>query len=316
MKAVFLDLKSLDDLALEALHAQFASLTLYDQSAPEQVLERIGDAEVVITNKALINAQTLQQAPNLKLVCVVATGVNNVDLEAAKAQGIAVYNCQGYGIPAVVQHTFSLMLALHTQLLSYHQAVRAGRWQTSDQFCLLDYPIQELYGKTVGILGYGALGQGVAKIAEAFGMKVLVAARPGSESAPEGRILLPELLAQVDVLSIHCPLTDATRNVIDANALALMKPSAFVVNVARGGIVDEQALADALRQNRLAGAATDVLSQEPPVAGNPLLADDIPNLIVTPHSAWGSFEARQRIIDQTVANVQAFKQASEVRRVA
>ncbi|NVK44633.1 MAG: 2-hydroxyacid dehydrogenase [Oceanospirillaceae bacterium] len=313
-KAVFLDLESLEDLDLSALEAQFDSLETHMATAPEQVAQRIADAEVVLVNKVRLDADVLAQAARLKLVAIVATGTNNVDLDAAARGGIQVSNCRAYGNDAVIQHVFSLMLALHTRLIDYHLAVRAGRWQRASQFCFLDFPIRELAGKTLGILGYGNLGQGVARIAEAFGMRVLVAQRPGGGDKA-GRIPLDELLPQVDVLTLHCPLTEQTRNIIDAAALARMKPDAFLINAARGGIVDEPALAQALRQGRLAGAATDVLSAEPPKDGNPLLEDDIPNLIVTPHCAWGSREARQRIIQQTVENIDAFRRGERLRAV-
>ncbi|BBB30041.1 2-hydroxyacid dehydrogenase [Neptunomonas japonica] len=305
MKAVFLDIESLDDLDLARLEAVFETLVTYKSTVPEEAAERVCDADVIIVNKVQLNKVIIESAPQLALICVVATGTNNVDLEAAKQNNVAVYNCQAYGIPSVVQHTFSLILALHTNLLSYDRAVRAGEWQKASQFCFLDYPIRELSGRKIGIIGYGHLGQGVAKIAEAFGMQVLVASRSLDDDRV-GRVQLKELLPIVDVLAIHCPLTDETHNLIDAEALALMKNEAVLVNVARGGVVNETALANALRSGELAGAATDVLTVEPPKEGNVLLSANIPNLIVTPHSAWGSKEARQRIIDQTVENIAAF----------
>lgn len=314
MNAVFLDLQGLDDLNLTRLECCFDSLTIFQGTAAEQVAERVKNAEVIIVNKVQLTQAVIESASHLKMICVVATGTNNVDLKAAAAQGVAVYNCQAYGIPSVVQHTFSLILALHTNLLNYDRAVRAGEWQKSSQFCLLDFPIRELSGRKIGIVGYGHLGQGVAKIAEAFGMQVLIASRSAADHR-EGRVPLEALLPQVDVLSIHCPLTDETLNLIDAKALALMKKEAVLVNVSRGGVVDEVALADALRCGALAGAATDVLTEEPPRQGNPLLSLDIPNLIVTPHSAWGSKEARQRIIDQTVDNIKHHGSQNDRRRV-
>jgi glycerate dehydrogenase len=314
MKAVFLDIESLDDLDLARLEVMFETLVAYKSTAPEDVIQRVHDADVVIVNKVQLNKATIESVPQLALICVVATGTNHIDLDAAEQNNVAVYNCQAYGIPSVVQHTFSLILALHTNLLSYDRAVRAGEWQKASQFCFLDYPIRELSGRKIGIIGYGHLGQGVAKIAEAFGMQVLVASRSDGDDRV-GRIPLKELLPIVDVLAIHCPLTDETQNLIDADALALMKNDAVLVNVARGGVVNEAALADALRSGELAGAATDVLTVEPPREGNVLLSANIPNLIVTPHSAWGSKEARQRIIDQTVENVDAFACANAARRV-
>ena len=202
-----------------------------------------------------------------------------------------------------------------TQLSAYRQAVRAGRWQRSSQFCLLDFPIRELAGKTLGIIGYGELGQGVARVAEAFGMQVLIAQRPGAVEPEEGRVPLPMLLPQVDVLSLHCPLTPETRGLIGAWELALMRRDAILINTARGGLVDETLLAAALRQGALGGAGVDVLSLEPPVDGNPLLAPDIPNLIVTPHSAWGSRESRQRLLMQLAENIQAYLEGEPLRVV-
>jgi glycerate dehydrogenase len=215
----------------------------------------------------------------------------------------------------VVQHVFALLLALCTRWPDYQQAVREGRWQRASQFCLLDFPIRELAGKTMGIVGYGELGQGVARAAEAFGMRVLVAQRPGTAETPEDRTPLPVLLPQVDVLSLHCPLTPATRGLIGAWELALMRRDAILINTARGGLVDEALLADALRRGALGGAAVDVLSLEPPVTGNPLLAPDIPNLIVTPHCAWGSRESRQRLVEQLAENIDGWLAGAPVRVV-
>lgn len=316
MKTVFVDLASLDrdDLDLSVIERQASELVSYGVTRPDQLSHRLADAQVVITNKTVLDAGLLSMLPQLKLICIAATGSDNVDLDAARQRGIVVSNCQGYGTGSVVQHTFGLMLALATRLQDYSAAVGRGDWGRSEQFCLLDYPIMELQGKTLGIVGFGELGQAVGRIAEAFGMRVLVAARPGTEPAA-GRLALAELLPQVDILSLHCPLTEQSRNLIDAPALALMKSSALLVNAARGGIVDEAALADALRAGRLGGAGVDVLAVEPPVDGNPLLADDIPNLIVTPHSAWGSVEARQRIVGQIADNIAAFERGQPQRQV-
>ena len=316
MKAVFLDYESLDknDLDFSALEAAFDELTLFSSTDPAQVLERVQHADVIISNKVVIDAATIQQCPNLKLILISATGTNNIDLIQARAQGIVVCNCQGYGTSAVAQHTLALMLALATSLLKYDRAVKQGEWNKASQFCLLDFPIIELEGKTLGILGYGELGQAVAKLAEVFGMKVLVGSLPNRPS-DASRIPFADLLPQVDFLSLHCPLTEDTRDLIDAQAFNAMKPTAFLINCARGGIVNEQALADALRQGKIAGAATDVLTVEPPKNGNVLLADDIPNLIITPHSAWGSVDARQRIVQQMLDNVEAFKAGQPIRQV-
>lgn len=316
MKAVFLDRQSLDqgDLDFSCWYEVFDEIDYFEATDASQVNARIAEADVVISNKVILNAATLQQAPQLKLILVSATGTNNVDLQQATAQNIVVCNCQAYGTAAVAQHTLMLMLNLATSFLSYHQAIQQGQWQKAQQFCLLDYPIAELNGRTLGILGYGELGQAVARLAEAFGMTVQVGQLPGRPLQP-GRVEIDTLLATSDFISLHCPLTEHTRNLIDAEAFAKMKPSAFLINCARGGIVNEQALANALRQKRIAGAATDVLSVEPPQQGNILLDAPLSNLIITPHSAWGSVEARQRIVQQVMENAKAFIEGQPIRQV-
>ena len=313
MKAVFLDSEGLDDLNLAGLAGECSSLQIFRATAPEEVAGRIAGAELIILNKVRIARHHLVAAPSVRLISVAATGTDVVELPAAAELAVTVCNCQAYGTASVVEHVFSVILALHTNLLSYHAAVRDGRWQKASQFCFLDFPIVELRGKTLGIVGYGTLGRGIAEVAQAFGMKVVVARRPGNP--PDERPALNEMLPEIDVLTLHCPLTDNTRNLIDAAALSLMKPTAFVINAARGGIVDEAALLDALRLGKIAGAAVDVLSVEPPRAGNPLLDARLPNLIVTPHIAWASREARQRIIDQTAENIRTFKAGAPVRVV-
>lgn len=306
-RAVFLDHPSLDlgDLDLAPLRNCFSDLQLFARTTPEQVIERLKGATVAITNKIVIDAQAMAASPELKLILISATGTNNVDLAAARSHGITVCNCQGYGTPSVAQHTIMLLLNLATRLADYQKAVGEGRWQQASQFCLLDYPIVELEGKTLGLLGHGELGSAVGRLAEAFGMRVLLGQIPGRPTRPD-RLPLEQLLPQVDALTLHCPLNEHTRNFIGARELAQLKPGAFVVNTARGGLIDEQALAEALRKGHLGGAATDVLSVEPPAQGNPLLAGDIPRLIVTPHNAWGSREARQRIVGQMSENAQGF----------
>ena len=315
-RAVFLDTASLDlgDLDLQPLRQAFGELVLHPASAPGEIAGRLREANVAISNKAPISAETLAQCPDLKLILVTATGTNNVDLAAARERGIAVANCQGYGTASVAQHAILLLLALVTRLPDYQAAVHAGRWQQSTQFCLLDFPIVELEGKTLGLLGHGELGGAVARLAEAFGMRVLLGQLPGRPPRAD-RLALDELLPQVDAISLHCPLTEQTRGMIGQRELDLMKPGAFIVNTARGGLIDEQALADTLRRGQLGGAATDVLSVEPPKDGNPLLAGDIPRLIVTPHNAWGSREARQRIVGQVTDNAAAFFRGDKLRRV-
>lgn len=287
-----------------ALRDTLPDWRFYDSTAPDEVEGRIQDALVVVSNKVVVSGEALRSAPGLRLVCVAATGTNNIDLSTAAQLGVTVCNVRGYATASVTQHVFALMLALVTRLLDYHASVRAGRWQQSAQFCLLDYPIAELAGKTLGIVGYGELGRSVARVAESFGMDVRLASRRGAIAA--GRLSLDELLAVADIVSLHCPLTRETRNLIGARELRLMKPHALLINTARGGIVNEQALAEALRRGDIGGAGIDVLGLEPPVEGNPLLAADIPNLIVTPHVAWSSREARQRLIDGVSENIRCF----------
>ncbi|KXU38014.1 glycerate dehydrogenase [Ventosimonas gracilis] len=312
--AVFLDQASLDlgDLELAPLRNLFDELVLHPSTCPEQVSERLQGAQIAISNKVPITRETLQACPELKLVLIAATGCNNIDLAAAGEFGVTVCNCQGYGTASVAQHCIGLLLALATRLADYQKAVQSGRWQQARQFCLLDFPIVELSGKTLGILGYGELGQAVGKLAQALGMQVLIGQLPG-RPAQNGRLPLSQLLPQVDALSLHCPLTEQTRGLIGKDELRQMKKTAFLLNTARGGLVDEQALADALKNGHLGGAALDVLSEEPPRSGNVLLAPDIPRLLITPHNAWGSREARQRIVMQLAENTAAFLSGNPMR---
>ena len=313
MRAVFLDAKGLEDLDLTELMNSCSSLEIFATTPPELVDQRIADAELVIVNKTKLNEVHFRKTPSLKLICLVATGTDVIDLVAANKYGVAVYNCQNYGTNSVVQHVFANILALQTNLLRYNAAVTEGRWQQADQFCFLDFPITELHGKKLGIVGFGNLGRGVAKIGAAFGMEILVARRPGTSDTT--RPALTEILPLVDILTLHCPLTESTRDLIDCHALSLMKPTALLINAARGGIVNETDLVDALRSGNIGGAAVDVLTIEPPRASNPLLEAKLPQLIITPHCAWASHEARATIIKQTVENIAAFLQGSAKRRV-
>jgi glycerate dehydrogenase len=307
MKAVFLDANTLgQDVDLSPIEKVTGDLLLHDKTAPGQVLERIRGFDTVLVNKVVLGREHFEACPELKTIAVVATGLNNIDQAAAKDHGITVLNVTNYGRSTVAQHTLALILALATRLLDYDRDVRAGRWEKSDMFCLMDHPIMELEGRTLGVVGYGDLGQGVVERAKAFGMNVMLGARPGQAAGEvDGypRIPMDELLPQVDVLSLHCLLTDETRNMIGERELGMMKKDALLINTSRGGLVDEQALAQALRAGTIAGAGFDVLTEEPPRNGNPLLAGDIPNLIVTPHSAWASREARQRIVEITARNL-------------
>lgn len=314
-KAVFLDRDSMGgDLDLSALDGLASHWDNYPATAPDATLNRVRDADLVISNKVLLDRAILTECKRLKLICVAATGTNNVDLEAAREFGIAVSNVTGYGTPSVVQQVFALLLALTTRLDEHHTAARDGRWANSPYFCVLDLPFRELAGKTLGIIGFGELGHGVAKVAEAFGMEVIVSQRIGGEAKP-GRVALDELLARADVVTLHVPLADNTRNLIGAEQLALMKPDAILLNAARGGIVNEEALAEALLSGQIGGAGFDVLAVEPPRDGNVLLDLDLPNLIITPHVAWAAKESRQRLMNLVTENIQAFLAGERRNRV-
>jgi glycerate dehydrogenase len=299
MQGVFLDLDTLDcgDLDLSSLRELLPGATFHPYTDDEQALERIGEAEIVLLNKVQLTAEVIRRAPKLRCICLAATGTDNVDLEAAKNRGVPVYNVRDYGSQSVGEHVIALMLALVRGLTDYHSAVRAGQWSQSRMPFLLDFPIGELYGKRLAIVGHGVLGSTVARMAECFGMEVIVAERRGT-SPREGRVAFEEALATADVLSLHCPLTPDTRELIGAAEIDLLGPEALLINTARGGLVDSQALADALRDGRLGGAGLDVLDAEPPPADHPLLDAGIPNLIVTPHVAWASLRARQTVVQQ------------------
>jgi glycerate dehydrogenase len=317
MRCVFLDYATVsfrDDLDPAALHRAMPALELRPHTAQDQVAEAIAGAEVVLLNKLRITREIMERTPTLRLIALAATGTNNIDLEAARERGIAVCNLRDYCTASVVQHVMGTLLLLTHKLREYDALVRSGAWQRGERFCLLDHPIRELTGRKLGIVGYGALGKSVARTAQVFGMEVLVATRPGGPPVA-GRHDLDDLLPQLDVLSLHCPLTPATQGLIGARELACMKPDAVLINTARGALVDSSALADALRAGRIGGAAIDVLPQEPPVDGNPLLADDIPNLIVTPHIAWAARESRQRCVDGMAANVEDFRRGGRRGRV-
>lgn len=318
MHCCFLDRRSLDqgDLDFSLLDHVAPGWQSYAATRFEQVLERVRMADIVISNKVVLDRTVLEQASKLKLVCVAATGTNNVDLDAAQAHGIAVCNVTAYATPSVVEHVFALLLSLVRRLPRYAGLAVDGHWRDSEQFCVLDAPITELSGKTLGIVGYGELGQGVAQVAQAFGMQVLIAQRPGSQRANSDRLPLMDLLEQVDVLSLHCPLTGDTRNLIGEAELQVMKPGAILINTARGGIVDEPALARALREGWIAGAAVDVLREEPPRHDAVLLEPEIPNLIVTPHVAWASRESRQRLLNEVAQNIRMFVEGTPRNRIA
>lgn len=307
MKAVFLDYATMGpDLDLTTLRSLFSELTLFDETDDDQIAERIADAEFVLTNKIRLTDTLIESASRLRYIGLTATGTDNINLEAAEQNGIAVANIRAYCTESVVEHVMGSLLMLTHSLGRYDAAVKAGDWQQANEFCMLDFPIRQLSEMTLGIVGYGALGQGVAAAARAFGMRVLVAARPGATSVDDGRVAFADLLAESDAISLHCPLTDGTRNLFDARTIARMKSGSFLINTARGALVDAAALLAALQNGQLAGAAIDVLEKEPPVDGNPLLDYRGDKLLITPHIAWGTDRARQNAIDELAANAAAF----------
>jgi len=317
MQAVFLDFDTVSagDIDVGPLEATGIELKLYGVTRDEDIRARIEGAQIVVVNKVRLDADRLGMAPALRLVCLAATGTNNVDIENADARGIGVCNIEAYCTQSVVQHVFAVMLALTHRLQEYQELLLTGAWRESPQFCLLDFPIRELSGRVLGIVGLGELGSAVASLARALGMRILVAQRPGSSAAVKGRISLSQLLAEADVVSLHCPLTEQNRGLIGPAELAAMKRDALLINTARGGLVDSEALADALRRGEIGGAAIDVLPEEPPIHGDPLLARDIPNLIVTPHIAWAARESRQRAVDEIAANIESFLSGGRRQRI-
>jgi len=277
------------------------------RTAPEQVVERIADADIVVVNKVRLPAAVLAQAPRLRLIAVAATGTDNIDLTACAARGIAVRNVRNYAVHTVPEHTLALIFALRRSLCAYRDAVRAGRWQQAGQFCFFDHPIRDLAGSTLGVIGDGALGQAVATLGRALGMRVLMAAHKGRSG--QGRLYTPfeEVLRAADVITLHCPLNERTRHMIGAPEFASMARRPLLVNTARGGLVDEAAVGPALDAGQIGGAAFDVTSVEPPPPDHPFMAlMDRPDFILTPHIAWASDEAVQVLADQLVGHIEAF----------
>ena len=316
MRAVFLDYGTVSngDLDTGPLERALPGIVIHGRTAQEDVPARIAGFEAILANKSRIDGAAIRANPQLEFIGLTATGTDNVDLATAREAGVAVCNLRDYCTASVAQHVFALLLALTHKVADYDALVTEGRWQVAGQFSVFPYPIHELRGRVLGIVGYGTLGKAVAAIAQAFGMRVEVASRPGGP-ARDGRRELDALLPELDVLTLHCPLTDATRGLIGRERLARMKPDAVVINTARGALVDAAALAEALKAGRLGGAGIDVLEREPPPPDHPLLDPTIPNLIVTPHVAWAAREARQRCLDELVLNVQSVLSGSRRNRV-
>jgi glycerate dehydrogenase len=316
MKAVFLDYGTMGpDLNLDPLRSIVTDLVIFDVTDAAEVADRIADADIVFTNKNRLTQDLLQRAAKLRFIGLTATGTDNIDLASAKRNGIAVSNIRAYCTQSVIEHVFGVLLTLSHSISRYHKSVRAGDWQHSDDFCPLLHPVRELSAMTLGIVGYGELGRGVARVARNFGMRVLVSARPGSNVVNEERVSFEHMLVESDVISLHCPLNDATRNLFGAHAFGRMKQDAVLINTARGGLVDSAALVHALENGDIGAAAIDVLPQEPPVNGDPLLEYAGCNLIVTPHIAWATDKARQNAIDELAANTRAFIDGQQRNRV-
>jgi glycerate dehydrogenase len=278
----------------------------YERTSPEEVVDRLRTATMAVTNKVRLTEQELASLSHLKFIAITATGFDNVDLAACRKRNIVVSNVPGYARRTVPEHVFMMMLALCRNLPAYEGAIGAGRWQHSPFPNLSEYLIQDLHGSTLGLIGYGDLAKGVENLAKAFGMKVLIAERKGATTTRPGRLPFEEVLKQADIVSLHTPLNDQTRNLIGARELALMKLTAILINTARGGLVDERELAEVLKTGRLGGAGVDVLSKEPPREGNPLLDLHLPNLIVTPHVAWTSRQAQEVLAEEVIKNIEAF----------
>ncbi len=320
LSIVFLDASTFGDISLKPFSERW-QCAVHQVTAPAEVAERLQGRDVVILNKVVLDGALLDSpaAKDLKMIAIAATGTDNVDLEAARARGIRVCNVPGYAAQSVAQFTMALILELATRVGGYGERVRSGAWEKSPIYTLLEFPSFELAGKWLGIVGYGNIGRRVAEMARGFGLEILIAARPGSEApAPQDRLPLDEVLKRSDIISLHCPLAPQTKNLLDGRALALMKPSAFLINTARGALIDAEALIQALKEKRLAGAAVDVLSQEPPPRDHPLIraAKELNNLLVTPHCAWSAREARQRLMAEVMENILAFTRGQDRNRVA
>lgn len=309
-RIVFLDRETLSD-SVELPQVPFKhELQVYGRTAPDQVAERIADADIVISNKVALRREHLQAAPNLKMIALAATGSDNIDLDAARERGIVVSNIRDYAVRSVPEHVFALIFALRRNICAYRQSVKEGRWQEAQQFCYFDYPIRDLAGSTLGLIGSGSLGQAVATMGRALGMTVIFAQRRGQTivSNADDRLPFEQVLEQADVLSLHCPLTAETQNMLGMAEFERMAPRRpLLINTARGGLIDNQALEHALRQGWLGGAGIDVCTPEPPPADHILMRLlDLPNYILTPHIGWASQEAMQALANQLIENIAAF----------
>ena len=319
-RVIFFDAATYGDTSLARFTDRWPC-TIHQTTNPGETAARLAGHTVAVTNKVAMDTGVLNssEAGNLTLIAVAATGTDIIDRETARQRGVSGCNVPGYATQSVAQFTMALILELATWAARYGESVKAGEWQKSPVFSLLTHPACELAGKKLGIIGYGNIGKAVAQMARGFGMEILVAARPGAAPpVAAGRLPLERVLSEADVISLHCPLTAETKNFINHRSLALMKPSAFLVNTARGALIEEDALIEALRKQRIAAAALDVISKEPPTADHPIIraASELGNLIVTPHTAWSAREARERLLQEVEENIAAFTAGRERNRVA
>ncbi|HUH60024.1 MAG TPA: D-2-hydroxyacid dehydrogenase [Candidimonas sp.] len=307
LQVVFLDRDTISPQTVLRKITFDHALTVYGRTSRDQVPERIANADIVITNKVPLQREALDCASQLKMVAVAATGTDNVDVAECTRRGVIVSNIRGYAVTSVPEHVFALIFALRRSLVAYRESVKAGRWYDAQQFCYFDYPIKDLSGSTLGVVGKGTIGQAVAAIGQALGMRVLFAGRKGERAVADGYTPLHDVLAQSDVITLHCPLNGHTRDLINTDEFKQMKRKPILINTARGGLVNETALATALRSGQLAGAGFDVTTPEPPENQHPLVSLlDLPNFILTPHVAWASDEAVQTLADQLVDNIEAY----------
>ena len=305
MKIVITDWSTLSSLHEDgAVFEEFGEVICCGMTAAEDAAEKIGDADVVLVNKTPITAEVMDRCPNLRYIGLFATGYNNIDIPAATARGITVCNAGSYSTSSVIQHTFALLLSLAGNLPRYEKAVADGEWERSETFSYFPYPVYEICGKTLAVIGYGSIGQGVARAASALGMRVIVNTRTKPADCPYEIVSQEEAFRQADFLTVHCPLTEQTAALLRAETLALMKPGAFVINTARGGIANEQDVAAALRSGQLAGYAADVLAVEPMSPDTPL--KNAPNCIITPHIAWSALETRERLVGIVADNLRCW----------
>jgi len=311
IRCIFLDRASNDcnDLDFSEI-SQLTDFQAYDRTAANHIVQQAAGAAIIISNKVRLGRNEFEQLPDLKLVCVIATGTNNIDHDAAKEFGIGIMNVKDYAAAAVSQHVLLLMLALAGNFKAYQQDLNQGRWQQQDQFCLLNHPITSLQHKTLGLIGYGHIAKAVEQKARAFGMKVIIAQSllPDAPAQSE-RVTFDDCLAQSDIISLHCPLSEYSRKLFTEAQFTRMKDNAFLINTARGGIIDEADLISALENRQIAGAALDCIEHEPPRAQDAIIQAQLPNLIITPHNAWGTREARQQLVNGTAQNIRLYLEA-------